>query len=112
MPCGNQWGRRVNEEKENTTNYLKPALWYWMLGFLVFMLFQTISGMFSSSPLAYSDFKHLLYAGKVNEVSLSDTTVSGTLKNGGLDSLLPKDKFEALKCTPEKGCPFTAVRVA
>ncbi|MFL6674844.1 MAG: ATP-dependent zinc metalloprotease FtsH [Massilia sp.] len=83
-----------------------------MLGFLVFMLFQSISGMFSSSPLAYSDFKHLLYAGKVNEVSLSDTTVSGTLKNGGLDSLLPKDKFEALKCTPDKGCPFTAVRVA
>jgi cell division protease FtsH len=101
----------VNEDKDNTTNYLKPALWYWMLGFLVFMLFQAIAGAFTNSSLAYSDFKHLLYAGKVNEVTVSDTTVTGTLHNNGLESLLPKDKFEAMKCSSDRGCPFTSVRV-
>jgi cell division protease FtsH len=101
----------VDEEKDNTTNYLKPAMWYWMLGFLVFMLFQSIASMFTTSSLAYSDFKHLLYAGKVDEVTLSDTTVSGTLHNNGIESLLPKEKFDSLKCVPERGCPFTSVRV-
>jgi cell division protease FtsH len=104
----------VKEDKDsnNAANYLKPMLWYWMLGFLVFMLFQSVSGMYSTATLAYSDFKNLLYAGKVSEVAISDTTVTGTLKNSGLDSVLSKDKIAMLKCTPERGCPFSTVRVS
>jgi cell division protease FtsH len=102
----------VNEDKDNQPNYLRSALWYWALGFFVFMLFQSVAGMFSTAPLGYSEFKQLLYAGKVNEVTISDTTITGSLKNSGLDSVLPRDKVDALKCTPERGCPFSVVRVA
>jgi cell division protease FtsH len=106
----------VNEDKENNApnnapNYMRSALWYWVLGFLVFMLFQSVAGVFSSPPIAYSDFKQLLYAGKVSEVALSDTTITGALKNSGLEAVLPRDKVEALKCTPERGCPFSSLRV-
>jgi cell division protease FtsH len=100
----------VSDAKESP-NYLRSALWYWMLGLGVFVLFQSLTGAFSTAPIAYSDFKQLLYAGKVNEVSVSDTTISGTLKPGGLDAVLPKDKVESLKCTQEGGCPFNVVRV-
>jgi cell division protease FtsH len=102
----------VNEEKDVQPNYLKSALWYWVMGFFVFMLFQSVFGTFSSTPLAYSEFKDLLYAGKVNEVTVSDTTVNGMLKNSGLESVLSREKVEALKCAPERGCPFSVVRVA
>jgi cell division protease FtsH len=75
------------------------------------MLFQGVAGMWMSAPLAYSDFKRLLYAGKVNELTLSDTTISGSLKTSGLESVIPHEKVEALKCSPERGCPFSVVRV-
>jgi cell division protease FtsH len=101
----------VNEEKDNTSNFMRSALWYWVLGFFVFMLFQGVAGMWMSAPLAYSDFKRLLYAGKVNELTLSDTTISGSLKTSGLESVIPHEKVEALKCSPERGCPFSVVRV-
>jgi cell division protease FtsH len=105
----------VNEEKEpskDPTNYLRPAMWYWLLGLLVFVLFQSVAGLFASSPIAYSDFKRLLYAGKVADASVSDATVSGALKQGGLEAFLPKEKLDALKCNPERLCPFNTVRVS
>jgi cell division protease FtsH len=101
----------VNEEKDNAPNYMRSALWYWVLGFLVFMLFQSVAGVFATTPLAYSDFKELLYAGKVTEVTLSESAINGSLKNSGLESVLPREKVDALKCTPERGCPFSVVRV-
>jgi cell division protease FtsH len=101
----------VNEEKDKQPNYLKSALWYWVMGFFVFMLFQSVFGTFSSTALAYSEFKQLLYAGKVNEVTLSETSVTGTLKNSGLENILPREKVDALKCAPDRGCPFSSVRV-
>jgi cell division protease FtsH len=107
----------VNESKDSRESkepqdFLRPALWYWLLGIGIFVLFQSVSGAFSTAPIAYSDFKQLLYAGKVNEVAVSDTSISGSLKPGGLDALLPKDKVDTLKCVPDGGCPFSSVRVA
>ncbi|TFW33654.1 ATP-dependent zinc metalloprotease FtsH [Massilia horti] len=87
-------------------------MWYWLIGLLAFMLFQGVAGIFNTSTIAYSDFKQLLYAGKVNEVTISDTTITGTLKNSGLENVLPKDKVENLRCTPEQGCAFSTVRVS
>jgi cell division protease FtsH len=102
----------VNEAKEPENNALRPALWYWLLGLVIFMLFQSVSGMMSTSPIAYSDFKQLLYQGKVNEVVISDTTINGSLKPGGLQAVLPKEKAESLKCATDGGCPFSTVRVS
>jgi cell division protease FtsH len=90
---------------------MRPFLWYWMFGLLLFMFSQSLFELMTTSPLAYSEFKQLLHSGKVKEVSLSDTTVVGTLKEGGLDAVLPKPRADAIKCGADGACPFTAERV-
>jgi len=102
---------REKGEDKDSANLLRPALWYWLLGLVVFFLFQGVAGMLTASPLAYSDFKQLLHAGKVKEVTVSDTVVSGVLRADGLESVLPREKIAALKCGPHGECPFTSVRV-
>lgn len=92
-------------------NLLRPVLWYWAFGLGIFVLFQSLTGLFSSAPLAYSEFKEALYAGKVNEVRVSDTAIAGSLKRDGLDSVLPREKVDRLKCSPDGACPFSTVRV-
>ncbi|MCS0633859.1 ATP-dependent zinc metalloprotease FtsH [Telluria mixta] len=87
-------------------------LWYWLFAIVLFMLFQSVTDVITSSPLAYSEFKELLHGGKVNEVTLAETSVSGTLKSGGLDAILPRNRAESVKCNADGLCPFNAVRVA
>jgi cell division protease FtsH len=99
------------DKDKESQNYLRPALWYWTLGLVVFIVFQSIAQMLGTSQVAYSDFKRLLHAGKVSEVTVSDVRVWGTLKADGLENLLPKQQAEALKCNGERGCPFSTVRV-
>jgi cell division protease FtsH len=104
----------VDDDKgkdKETTNYLRPALWYWTLGLMVFVVFQSVAQMLGTTQVAYSDFKRLLHAGKVSEVTVSDVRVWGTLKAEGLENVLPKQQAEALKCNGERGCPFSTVRV-
>jgi cell division protease FtsH len=98
-------------EKEPPGTAVRSVLWYWLFGLGIFVLIQTMTGAWSTAPLAYSDFKRLLLAGKVNEVQISETSVSGSLKPSGLDKLLPKEKVDALKCAADGGCPFSTVRV-
>jgi cell division protease FtsH len=91
----------------------KPGLplWYWMLVPATFILFSVLSATQGLNSLAYSDFKQLLYAGKLNEITLSDATVSGSFRTDQIDQILPKDHVEALKCKPGQDCPFTSARV-
>jgi cell division protease FtsH len=90
---------------------LRPMLWYWLFAIVLFMLFQSMTMFATTSPLAYSEFKQLLHGGKVNEVTVGETSVSGTLKAGGLDAILPHDRAESVKCNADGLCPFDAVRV-
>jgi cell division protease FtsH len=110
-------GGRVESKPDNKPDNkpedkaIRPFLWYWMFGLLLFMLSQPLIDLMTSSPLAYSEFRQLLHAGKVNEVTLSDTAVTGTLKQGGFDAVLPQQRADSIKCGADGNCPFTAVRV-
>jgi cell division protease FtsH len=86
--------------------------WAWLLIPAALLLFQTVFATLGAAPLPYSDFKRLLHAGKVNEVTVTEQTIGGTLKPAGLDEVLPKDRLAQLKCSPERECRFTTVRVA
>src|SRR5581483_8803539 len=61
--------------------------------------------------LTYDEFKTLLKAGKLDDVAISDQTISGILKPDGLDALLPKEKLEQLKRAGEGKHRFETVRV-
>jgi cell division protease FtsH len=106
-------GKRADDKADDKSKdgVIRPFLWYWMFGLLLFMLSQSLFELMTSSPLAYSEFKQLLHGGKVKEVTVSDTTVTGALKDSGLDAVLPKQRADAIKCGADGSCPFTTVRV-
>jgi cell division protease FtsH len=104
-------GNKADGKAEEKGGTIRPFLWYWMFGLLLFMLSQSLFELMTTSPLAYSEFKQLLRAGKVKEVTVSETTVSGALKDSGLDAVLPKQRADAIKCGADGSCPFTTVRV-
>ncbi len=91
---------------------LRPPLWFWLLLPAVVLLLQAVFGTDGTLPLPYSDFKKLLYAENVSEVTIDDDTISGMLKSDGLDRVLPKEALRQLKCKADRGCAFTTVRVA
>jgi cell division protease FtsH len=116
-PAGERVNNKPDISSENKPNGkpddkgIRPFLWYWMFGLLLFMLSQSLIELMTSSPLAYSEFKQLLHSGKVSEVTLSDTTVAGTLKDRGLEAVLPQQRADSIKCGADGTCPFSTVRV-
>lgn len=109
--AGDKPDDQLDNKSDNKSGAIRPFLWYWMFGLLLFMLSQSLFELMTTSPLAYSEFKQLLRAGQVNEVTVSDTAVTGTLKDRGLEAVLPKARADAIKCGADGNCPFTTVRV-
>jgi cell division protease FtsH len=113
----------VNEDKEKDKqkdkdtaapdkDSLRLPFWYWLLIPAFFLLVQSIAGSFSALTLPYSDFKRLLQAGKVSEVTIADPLITGTLSNDALGQVLSKETLAQMKCTAGRGCPFATVAVA
>ncbi len=61
--------------------------------------------------LAYSEFKTLLKAGKLKEITLGERAVTGTFTPDGLEELLPKEKLDELKSADAGEHRLTTVRV-
>jgi cell division protease FtsH len=99
----------VNQDRDESTKQI--PFWYWLVIPAIFILTQVIIETQRTEPLAYSDFKHLLKAGKVDELFVSTDAISGTIRTDGLDKLLPKQKIDALKRTGEGRMKFYAVRI-
>jgi cell division protease FtsH len=73
------------------------SIWYLLIAFWVLLLFQSLmTHALSPKEMIYSDFKEAVAAGKVEEVSISKTTIQGRLK---------PEKGE------KEGAPFTTIRV-
>ena len=51
---------KEKDKDQESTNLLRPALWYWTLGLVVFVVFQSIGQMLGTTQVAYSDFKRLV----------------------------------------------------
>ncbi len=85
--------------------------WYWLLIPVVFIVMQGVFGQPSGEPLAYSDFKHLLRAGQLEELVVSHETINGSVKAGGLDKILSKPKLAQLRCAESGKCSFMTVRI-
>jgi len=86
-------------------------IWYWLVIPLIFMLVQVTIEAQRTAPLAYSDFKHLLKAGKVENLLITDEAVKGTLRLDGIEKILPKQKADALKQAGQTERAFISVRV-
>ncbi len=87
------------------------SLWYFLIAFLAIMAMQNFLFAPHAENLAYSEFKALLKAGKIENVSIGEGAITGTLKLKGLEGVLPKEKLEELKRAGAGEHRFVTVRV-
>ena len=64
-----------------------------------------------TTTLSYSDFKALVTAGKVTDLTLEDRAIFGRLRPDGLDGLLPPEKLAELRRSGKGEHQFVTVRV-
>ncbi len=88
------------------------SIWYFLIAFLAVLAMQNFLFAPHAENLAYSEFKALLKAGKIENVAVGESTITGTFVPEGLEGLLPKEKLDELKRTSEgKEHRFVTVRV-
>ena len=67
-------------------------LWYLAIApLLLFLLFNVLSGS-NTQTLSYSEFKTLVKADKVSDLTISDDEITGVVRTTGLEDLLPSEK--------------------
>jgi len=75
----------------------KFSIGYCVLTVLGLLLIQTVFFAPQRENLSYRDFKTLLKAGKVVDLSLGERTMTGHLTTDGVEALLPQAQLEALR---------------
>ena len=87
------------------------SVWYFVAAFVILVVVQRFLFAPHTENLSYSDFKALIRAGKVADVTLGPQAIAGRLSPNGLEGLLPKEKLEALKRSGQGEHRFVTVRV-
>jgi len=87
------------------------SIWYFLIGFFVILALQNFLFAPHVEEISYSSFKALLAAGKLENVAIGEQTISGTLRNEGLEGLLPPEKLDELKKFSPGVHPFVTVKV-
>ncbi|MBI2371209.1 MAG: AAA family ATPase, partial [Deltaproteobacteria bacterium] len=87
------------------------SLWYFIATFLLLLAIQNYFFAPHAENLTYSEFKALLKAGKVADLTIGERILSGRLKKDGLAGLLPQKKIEELQKSGQGEHRFATVRV-
>lgn len=89
------------------------AVWYFALALLATVLvFQDrFSSRRHTETFAYSEVKALLQAGKVRDVVVTDTAITGRLATDGLDGLLPVERLTSIRAASGEDHYFAAAKV-
>jgi len=87
------------------------SLWYVLLAVSAMLILQSV--LFSShvETLPYSDFKVLLKAGKLKDITLGEGAITGTLSTDGIENILPKQQVEEMLRQGKGDHPFSTLRV-
>jgi len=89
------------------------SLWYFLGVIVLLFVMQTYFAGPHIETISYSDFKTLLAAGKVKEVTVGSEAIEATIDLKGADKLLPATVFESMKAqqatqspaVPQPGAP-------
>jgi cell division protease FtsH len=73
------------------------SLWYFLGVIVLLFAIQTFFARPHVGTISYSDFKTLLQAGKVKDVTVGSQTIEGTIDLEGAEKLLPAAVLESLK---------------
>jgi cell division protease FtsH len=92
-------------------NQRRFSVWYFVAAFLVLLAIENFLMGAITENLTYNEFKGLLRAGKITEVTLTDRMITGRMKQEGLEGLLPKEKITEIQRFGTGEQRFVAVRV-
>lgn len=87
------------------------SLWYFVIAFLVLMAIESFLFSPHVENLSYSDFKTLLKAEKVLNLTIRQDVIIGTLKKEELEKYLPTERIEEFKKIGKGEYRFVTVRV-
>jgi cell division protease FtsH len=88
------------------------SIWYFLIAFLLIIALQEfVLAPSHVNNLPYSDFKALLKAGKISNVGVGETIITGTLINEGVEGVVAGETAERLRKLGRGEHRFTAVRV-
>ncbi|MBS1115662.1 MAG: ftsH [candidate division NC10 bacterium] len=92
-------------------NQRRFSIWYFVAAFFVLLAIENFLMGAITENLTYNEFKALLKAGKITEVTLGDKVITGRLRQEGLDGLLPKEKVAEIQRFGSGEQRFVVVRV-
>jgi cell division protease FtsH len=101
----------MNEKQGSSKNIPRIPLWYWVLVPLIMIWVQTAIEAQNTEQLAYSDFKQMLHAGKVEELAISEETIRGMVRTDGVEKILSQKKAEELKHSGQPQRQFVTFRI-
>ncbi len=87
------------------------SIWYVLIAFVFILMIQTYYPRIHTENLAYSEFKILLTENKLDNITISDTTISGTLQSQGLEDILPQKTIDALRRSGDVEHRFVTIRI-
>ena len=82
-----------------------------LAAFALFALFQYFYPRSAPAELAYSEFKTLLRSGWLEQVTLEPDHLTGAVRQGDLDGVLPAERVNSLGWNRESQRQFTTVRI-
>jgi cell division protease FtsH len=87
------------------------SLWFVLLAVSAMLILQSVLFSPHVETLPYSDFKVLLKAGKLKDITLGEGAITGTLSTIGIETLLPKQQVEEMVRQGKGDHPFSTLRV-
>ncbi len=88
------------------------SMWYFLAALVLLLAVQSWLTSSHVETLAYSDFKTLLQAGKLRDLTLNETTISGTVNIQDTQPLLRPEVWQSLTRDGSKEHAFLTVRIA
>ena len=87
------------------------SIWYFLLVFTMFVAIQSILYKPYTENLAYSDFKKLIYARQIDDLTISDDLIVGSVKLEGLEETLSPEKIKNIRQINTNEYYFRTVRI-
>jgi len=87
------------------------SAWYFVVAFLLLTVVQNTVFAPRVDTLSYAEFKALVEKGKIADVAIGGSVITGGLTRDGLEGLLPKDRLDALTKAGKGEHNFMTVRV-
>lgn len=87
------------------------SIWYFLLVLTFFVAIQSFISTPYTETLAYSDFKKLVYAQKIDNLTISEDLIVGTVRPEGLEDVLAPEKLQSISRTATDDYHFRTIRI-